>query len=67
MSIDERINNLVKVAELHQQSLDLQQGAIERNTSAIQALIELVRKHEEELKVVRLTLARLAEGYHQHD
>lgn len=66
MTIDERINNLVKVAELHQQSID-------KNTEDIAALIDFGRRSLEEMnlihediRVLQLTVARLAEGYHRH-
>ncbi len=59
MNAEERINNLIKVAEM-------QQLAIDKLTDDVSDLTKVVRNHQNELRVVQLTLARLAEGYHTH-
>lgn len=59
MNVDKRIENLLRIAELHQLTID-------KLTDDVSELTRLVRKHELEMKAVHLTLSRLAEGFHSH-
>lgn len=59
MTSEDRINNLVKLAELQLQAID-------KLTSDVSELTQVVRKHESELKMIKLTLSRLAEAHHTH-